>query len=218
MNYKRTLGPAILTVLALLAFGASSASAAKFTSETKAVVFSGAQGAGQSNLWTIDGANNNKTTCGSASYVSKLLNTPATLLLTPTFGSCTVLEYSEEKSTLEMRSCKFELLEPNVSLEGNDAIRCDPGDSIRFFGSGVGECEALIGETGNTNLPKATYSNLGGTPAKFEVKLALSGITVDKKKDGFFCNLSGTGVVTNGTFNATFTVGDPNKAIGVSVG
>lgn len=217
MKSTRRLGLAAVAVLALSAFSASSASAAQFLGEGKTIQFYGAQAAGQSNEWKIDGGN--VSTCKTASYLSDAKLTPRkTLLLTPTFGECEILEYSEEASTFETNGCQFELLEPNVSLESNVAIRCPSGNSIRFYGVGFGECEALIGETGNTNLSKATSKNLGGSPSKFEVKIALSGITVDKKKDGIFCNLSGTGVVTNGVFNASVTIEDNGKTVGVSVG
>ena len=209
MNLTRMLGLAVLAVLALSAFGASTASAAEFKGEGKDAIFYGVQAAGQSNEWKIDGSN--KTFCKKASYKSKLTILPTkTVLLEPTFEECSALEYSEKNSTLEMGGCKFELLQPNVSMESNVAIRCPAGESIRFFGSGVGECEALIGEAGNTNLGKASYKNIASSPTKWEVSLTLIGITVDKKKDGFFCNLNGTGVVTNGVFNATVTIGDEN--------
>jgi hypothetical protein len=206
MKLTRTLGMAILALLALSALGAPAAQAAEFGAKSYPATFFGAQGAAQSNEWTMDGSN--KTTCGSAKYQSDpIAMSVKTLTIAPVFASCSVLEYAESNSKLEMNGCKFELLQPgNGPVEGNAAIRCPANSSIRFFGSNFGTCEALVGEQGNLNLAKVAYSPTGGSPNKVVTKFTVTQITVDKKIDGIGCNLKGTGVVANGTFTATVTL------------
>jgi hypothetical protein len=210
----RTLAMAFIAVLALSALGISTASAAQFTSTSSPVTMFGKQGASQGHKFTIEG---NNASCQEVKFESGSTATPTptvALGLTYTNKKCENFKFTKEQSYIEPNGCKFELLQPNISLEGNVAIRCASGKSIKIVGANFSVCEVLIGESGNTNLAKAVYTPLGA--GKFEVNFNLTGITAEKKEDFLTCELNGVGIVTTATFSGKVTI-EGLSGIGLSI-
>ena len=216
MKMAKASGIVALAMFAALAIATAPASAAEYTSAKAMTTFVGTQGAGQSNKWLIGITT---STCGKAKYESAVTATPAKIItkVDPQWSECTNFGFSEEQSTTETGGCKFELLQPNVSLESNVAIRCSAGENIRLFaGSFFSTCEVLIGEAGNTNLLKMQYKNIGGTPTRFETRFEITGITAEIKKSSGFCGLT-KGIIKNASFNAQVNI-EGEGGVNVSVG
>jgi len=146
--------------------------------------------------------------------------TPAKAIsLKPEWINCTNFGFSAAESSTNLRGCKFELMEPNVSMEGNVAIRCPSGEFISLHGQGFffSTCEVIISEVGNTNLAKNVYKNLGGTPSKFEVSFQLTGITAEVAKSTGLCGMT-VGVINDATYTTQVILEDKFAKAGVSIG
>jgi hypothetical protein len=201
-------------LLAASAIAVSAASAAEFKSASSPVTFFGAQGPGQTNKFTIQGTT---ASCSKAGYESAATNTPAaTVTVEPKYETCTNFGFSTAQSVIETNGCKFEFLQPNVSLQGNVAIRCPSGQSIKIFAeSFFSTCEVRIGEPGNANRQGLSYTNLGGSPSKFEASFTVAGMTAEVTKSTGFCPLS-VELVTTATYAARVNI-EGKTGIGVSV-
>ena len=212
MKTSKMFGLALVAVLALAAVAASAASAAEFKSTSSPVTITGSQEG--KHKFTVDGAS---VECSTATFESGSTMTPAkTITITPTYEGCTAFGFAKAK--VEMNGCKYEFLQPNASLVGNVAFRCTGANKARVFVSSFGsECEVLIGEAGNTNLPSVTYENIAGSPTKVKVLANVTGITAEKTKDTVLCPLKGTGTVTNATYSGN-TLTEGKGGIGISVG
>lgn len=104
-------------------------------------------------------------------------------------------------ATVEMRSCGYDLLEPNAEGIGNLAITCFGGEPITItaaipaFGT---KCEVQIGA--HSGVGQLTYTNHMGSPTYILIDFNVSGLSVNKSADTGLCPLGGTGKTT-----ATYT-------------
>jgi hypothetical protein len=153
--------------------------------------------------FTVDGQS---VTCTSAVFEKASLATPANTIpgVTASYNGCSAFGFSG--AAVKMNNCTFEFLTPNTGLNGNIALRCGATPAtvnVSVFGS---ECSVSFGESGNTNLSKLTYKNNNPSAGKVLVTAAVNGITATKNKDNGLCPLSGTGTVTNATYNGPVPV------------
>lgn len=209
MKHLKTLGLVALAIMALTAFaGVSSASAAQFKATSSPVMLFG-QVNYEEDVIGIDGE---RFSC-KAVFENSSLATPANALtVSVLFSECHNAFFGWN---INMGNCAFEFLQPNAELHGNLAIRCSGAANMTMksfiFGS---ECEVSIGESGNTNLPSISYSNVSG---KISMSIGVNGITANKLKDNLICPLSSTGETKNMSFNGPLTL-EGTSGIGISVG
>lgn len=221
MRGKRLAHICMPIALLVSIWTAPAAPAAEFKSTASPVNFYGLQAIGQEHAFKVDGQ---QASCPTASYESEGIATPAkTLSVSPFYGPppgemCTVFGFISNTSKIAMNGCTYEFLQPNAAFESNLAIRCPTGKTIEIFGeTWLSTCEVRIGESGNTNLAKVYFTNLGGAPTKVEATFSVTGMTANKVKDNGFCPLSGTGSTANVTYTGKVTF-EGRLNIGVSVG
>jgi hypothetical protein len=204
------IGIALAAVLAIMTLTTSVTTAAEFKSSSSPVMLFG--GDSGNHRFTVDGQ---AVTCNGAAFEKGSLTTPANTVrdVNASYNSCTAFGFAG--ATVNMGSCTYEFLQPSKintnEFKGNVALGCAietfPNVFIEtpitikssVFGS---TCEVLIHESGNTNLSSLRYENHAGD---ITVIAEVSGISVKKTVDNGLCPLSGTGTVSNGTYNGPTT-------------
>jgi hypothetical protein len=193
--------------IVLAAGAAPAAVAGEFTASSNPISLVGEQIEG-SDVWTIDGS---KVECGKGTWERPSLAVPTKTVsgIAASSSECTAFGFTG--ATFNMGTCTIELLQP-TSMAGNLAIRCGaetankkPYINIRasFLNT---TCEVDVGESGNTNLADASYTNNSPTNGKVKINATLTGITMNRTVDNGFCPLNGTGVITNGSYSGKRTL------------
>jgi hypothetical protein len=224
-RHLRILGSALMVVLAMSAFAATTASAVEFHSETPPTTLIGIPTS--THVFTIE--NGLTTTCPAVRSHS-LMPTRTTTEVTAT------AEYKGETTsggtvhpcraflglaaTINMNGCAYVFHATAGSghnYTGNADIECPAGKTITIT---AGTCEVTVGD--ETTLGKTINQNLGAVnfvnnTAADDIWVnpdITNSITYDKVKDGFGCPLNGTGEKSDGSYTGTTTVFGENPENG----
>lgn len=188
----KTLGLAMVAVLAMSAVVASAASAANFTASSYPTAASATSSAGNDDFKTEAGS----VECHAAFAVAALSGPSETVTVTPTYTGCKAFGFLS--ATVNMNGCDY-----TISVSGFFDIVCPKSKLIVIT---AGTCEVQIPPTIASKWNVALANSGTGISAKANV----GAITYTITKDGFGCPFSSTGERYAG---ATYT---QNSAIQVS--
>ena len=193
MKSIKTLGLALVAVLAMSAVVASAASAANFASAGNV---NAKVEASQSTThrFSIEG---NNVTCTTATFTSGFVASPASSITAhPVYTGCTAFGFVG--STVNTTGCDYVLSAPGKvesgKVAGNIEVKCSAGSKIVIV---AGTCEVTVAPQSFTS--GLTFENVASSPSTVTLKAAVTGIASTKVKDGFLCPLNGTGAAT-GTY------------------
>jgi hypothetical protein len=186
----KSLGLALVAVLAMSAFVASAASAApEFTASAYPATSTGSNTKG-SEAFTLDGTS---VLCDSHFVSNKLEAANSTLTVSPTYTNCEAFGFISADVTVEGCTYVFhatELVSAGVYNHHVDVV-CPTGKSIKIE---AGTCVAEVKAQTNRTTVKTT--NLKDGTVTVEPNVSVSTTVTN---DGFGCPLAGTG-----TRNATY--------------
>ncbi|HST70733.1 MAG TPA: hypothetical protein VLI94_13885 [Solirubrobacterales bacterium] len=179
----KTLGLAMVAVLAMSAFVASAAQA-QYTASSYPTTATAESSLGN-DVFTTEGG-----TVECASHFEGTLNEASTTLtVTPTYTNCKAFGFAS--ATVTMNGCAYVF--HRVSKSSSDVtIECPAGKVITIV---AGNCEVTIGAQGQ--LSSISTSNSG---SHVNAQANVSGIHYTVTKDGFLCTFTGTGGKTGGTY------------------
>jgi hypothetical protein len=221
----RILGMALMAVLAMSAFAATTASAVEFHAETAPTTITGNQQT--AHVFTIE--NGLTTTCPVAEFHGSVSTKTATeITATAVYKGETTSggtvhpcrAFLGLAATINMNGCAYVFHATAGSGDnytGTADVECPAGKVITIT---AGTCEVTVGD--ETTGGKVINQNLGtvnfvNNTAAGDVSVnpdITSSITYDKVKDGFGCPLSGTGEKSDGSYTGTTTVVGENPENG----
>lgn len=200
MKSIKTLGLALVAVLAMSAVVASAASAATFMSEGNV---NAKVEADQSTTHTFSIEGNN-VTCTTAHFetAGEIASPASSVTVHPTYTGCTAFGFVG--STVSTTGCDYVLTAPGKveggKVGGNIEVKCGAGSKIVIV---AGTCEVTVAAQSFTS--GLTFENVAGPPKTVTLKAAVTGIASTKVKDGFLCPLNGTGAAS-GTYTGNTAV------------
>jgi hypothetical protein len=192
-NVKR--GLLLATALVATALAAPVAGAANIESDEYSAELSGQQTTTM--VFTVDGAT---SSCKSASLSGTLSEPAEAVSLHPAYSECSAFGFAS--ATVTTTGCSF-VLHAGSEIEkdrfaGTADISCESGQKITIVAS---TCEIQIGS--QTGLAEVEVVNdVASSPVAISLVHNITGLKVNKTKDGFLCPLKGTG---EGTGNYTGT-------------
>jgi len=190
--YKlKTLGLALVAVLAMSAVVASAASA-QFTASSYPTTVTAISELGNDDLKTEGGS----VEC-EAHFQGTLTEASATMTITATNDRCKAFGFSE--ATVSMNGCDY-VFHSNGMVD----LECSGTNKIVIT---AGSCEVQIGT--QTGLSKVDLANGAGD---ITAKATVAGIAYTVTKDGFLCPFTTGGVLPSAKTGATYT---QNEAITV---
>ncbi|MEZ5076453.1 MAG: hypothetical protein R2725_03310 [Solirubrobacterales bacterium] len=211
MRNITALGLALVAALAFGAVLASAASANEFTAEAESVEVTADQTEEGQHVFSVEGS---EVKCNTAHFATEgEVAAPAeSLEVHPEYGGCTAFGFVG--STIDTEGCNYVLNAGSTktsgdTYDGNIDLICSESAVIKVT---AGTCEAQIGS--QEGLTEIMYTNLTGS-GEVEVEANVTGIAVNKTKDGFLCPLSGTGEAT-GTYTGD-TVASGVGGVGIAV-
>ena len=214
MTHKlKTLGVALVAVLALSAMVASAASAKQYTAASYPTTGTATSALGN-DVFTTEGG-----TVECASHFEGTLTAASnTLTVKPTYTGCKAFGFVEAK--VEMGNCDYLFTTPTKTATDvytiQADVRCTSG-TIKVIAS---SCEITIGEQNPGGHVIATLdTNTPATPNDVTVQATVTGINYTVVKDGFLCPFNGTGAKAGGTYSqkAAITFASTNgKSIEIS--
>lgn len=143
------------------------------------------------NGWSLRLPNGSEVSCGATGSMSGPLTT--SLSLTP--EKCAAFSFSP--STVSMNGCAYV-----IPASGGFSINCPSGKEIEISG---GSCAIKI--PGQTPAGAVVSSNLAGSnPGSVRLAFNSSGLKYTKTKDGFLCNLDGTGSGESATLTGNLDI------------
>lgn len=185
------MGGVLLAAMAVMAVGASAASALEFKSSSYPVVVEGSQ-VGQ-HTFTVDGQNVN---CSTADFITPSQGGPATSIdVFATYEGCKAFGFVN--ATVNMNSCNYEFNEPAGNpIVGSVDVECSSASIIEIKAStAFGTCVVTVGAQNGLN--KNTYANNAGD---VEIDTNVTGIKATVVTDTGICPLSGTGTRENAVY------------------
>ena len=205
----KTLGLAIVAVLAMSAMVASAAQASvEFTAPSYPATLSGNQAT--THVFTVEttSGDNITTTCTTASFHGTISGPNTAQTITPTYTGCTAFGL---EATVKFEGCDY-VFHPGATTgtadeySGTADLSCPAGTGpVRVFDT-LNRCEVTLSQQlGIGPVKYVTDTTAGDVLVKAEV----TGITYNKVKDNFLCPLTGTGVKSDGKYfgNSTVTGG-----------
>ncbi|HEX6665458.1 MAG TPA: hypothetical protein VF081_02555 [Solirubrobacterales bacterium] len=214
MKSIKTLGLALVAVLAMSAVVASAASAANFMSEGN-VEASVEANQSTTHVFSIEGQ---EVTCTTAQFkTAGLIKSPASsVTVHPVYTGCTAFGFVG--STVTTTGCDYVLTAPGTvesgKVGGTIEVKCGAGSKIVIV---AGTCEVTVAAQSFTK--GLTFENVASSPKTMTLKAAVTGIASTKVKDGFLCPLTGTGAAT-GTYTGNTLIkafDSGSKQVGVTV-
>jgi hypothetical protein len=184
----KTLGVAIVALLAMSAFVSSAASATNFTASkypTAGTVTS--SGSGNEKFKFEAGT----VECHLHLHIAAISGPTLGLTLFPTYSNCKAFGFLS--ASIDMNECDEEIYVPT-----GFAIVCTLESKIAITAS---TCEVQIG--GQGGLGKVDLANSG---SGISMQATVTGIAYTVTKDGFGCPFSGTGAKTGGTYTQSNAV------------
>jgi hypothetical protein len=211
MKRIKTLGLALVAVLAMSAVVASAASAAQFASEGNVNAKVEATQS-TTHVFSVEG---NNVSCTTANFATsgEIASPASSVTVHPVYSGCTAFGFVG--STVTTTGCDYVLSAPGTvesgKVAGNLNVTCEAGKNIVIV---AGTCEVTVPAQSFTS--GLTFENVAGPPKTVTLKAAVSGIKSTKVKDGFLCPLNGTGAAT-GTYSGNTTVKGVSKGVQVGV-
>lgn len=204
-NKLKVLGLALVAVFAMSAVAASAASANQFMSEGNVETSISASQEGE-HVFTVDGAS---VTCEVAEFNSTgPVASPATSVkVAPTYEECTAFTFFTAK--IQTEGCYYNLhvgATGGIEYTGSLDLECEEGHEIVIA---AGTCEAKV--PGGQTFNGIGYANGSGTVT---IGANVSGIEVNKTKDGFLCPFSGKGAAEGSYEGTTVASG---SGVGITV-
>lgn len=131
--------------------------------------------------------------------------TESLMLTTMIYGKCTAFGFIN--ATVEAEGCEFVLgagAETSADhFAGELVLQCEAGKKIKIVG---GTCEATISGAQGFNTSIDAEDKTGITPKLVLYSLNISGMVVEKTKDGLLCPFSGTGTDKKATYQGSITL------------
>jgi len=200
----KTLGLALVAVLALSAVVASAASAANYTASSYPVTGTATSAVGNDIFTTEAG-----TVECAGHFEGTLTEASTSLTVKAKYTGCKAFGFAS--ATVSMNSCDYLFTEPakqsahNISTGlGEWTMQAD----VRCTGAPItivaGNCEVTVGEQNPGG--HATATNVATTttpthvPAHVNVKATVEGVNYTVTKDGFLCPFAGTGAKAGATY------------------
>jgi hypothetical protein len=188
----KTIGIAMVAVLALSAVVASAANAANFTASKYPTAGTATSEAGNDDFKTEAGS----VECHAHFHVAALTEPSKTVTVTPTYSGCKAFGFLN--ATVHMNGCDYIF----YSEGGRVDLNCPAGSGPIVITAGT--CEASI--AGQANLTTVDLANSG---SGISAQATVTGIKYTVLKDGIACPFSGTGAKTGASYTQ-------NKAVLVS--
>jgi len=194
----KALGLAFVAVLAFGALSATAASAASFHSEVEHTIIDGAQPVAEDDVFTV---NAGTVKCTSATYTgTQSTATNETVTVTPSYSGCTAFGFVN--APIDVNGCTYTFNAANDDL----IITCPEGKTITVTAF---NCHVDVGsQTIGTGI---SYHNGGSGKTRDVTATAnLSGLTYTQTSKTFPGCTNGT--FTNGTYKGSGTVTGTNTA------
>lgn len=213
-NFK-TLGLAVLAVMAFGALAASSASAVEFTADKYPVTLHGENPIEKEKFITEAG----NVECDS-SFHAVATEASSTLTVNPTYTNCKAFTFLN--ATVSMEGCDYVFTATEGSGDHWKAhvdVVCPAGKSIKIVAA---TCTATVpAQTGLTTVDITLMTNAGKI-TDVTVTATTKGIKYNVTNDGFGCPFSGTGEKTGAEYLAsepvTITGLEPGTANKINIG
>jgi len=189
----KTLGLAMVAVLAMSAFVASAAQA-QYTASSYPTTGTATSTLGN-DIFTTEGG----TVECKSHFVGTLSEASNTLTVTPTYTSCKAFGFAH--ATVNMNGCAyvFHRVAPEppatVSTNSNVTVECPEEPEKKSIQILAGNCEVSVGAQGQLSTVE-THNSGNHVNAKANV----GGIAYTVLKDGFLCPFLGTGAKTGATY------------------
>lgn len=202
INNLKVLG---LALVAMLALGATSASAAEFHSESASTTVTGSQST--TNTFTTDSGT---VHCSTATFTGSQSGTTATAVkVTPTYTGCKSTGFIEANVTVDTNGCHY-----NITADGQVHLEeCEAGKS----GIVVTAPFCTITVTSGQTLNSVSFANTGsGTTQEVTVTANVNNIAYHES--GGLCKNSGsstTGGTYGGSVKVTGETGSPAVHTGI---
>jgi hypothetical protein len=191
----KTLGIAMVAVLALSAVVASAASAANFTASKYPTAGTAESALGNDDFKTEAGS----VECKAHFLTGSLSEPAASITVTPTYTGCKAFGFLN--ATVNMNGCDYTFYTTGVV-----DVKCPAGKSIIITAS---TCETTV--PAQTGLSTVDLKNNG---TGISAQATVTGIKYNVTKDGIGCPFGGTGEKTGATYtqNAAVQVAATNGA------
>jgi hypothetical protein len=181
----KTLGLALVAVMALGVVGASAASAAEFTAESYPAY---AEGTGGAEEFTTEAGT---VKCSTSSYEGATMGeATASYAVHPTYSGCQAFGFVEASVNTNQCDYVFNSVTGSGPYSSKVDISCSGGSTIVITAA---TCTAKVG--GQTGLSSVTLTNNGGN---VEANPNVTNIAYTVTKDGFLCPFGGVGEKTDG--------------------
>jgi len=194
MNRKlKTLGLALVAVLAMAAISAASASAAleEFHAGSASGSVKGIN-VGEETFTVTAGT----VRCKVAEYNGTFsASTVKTQVVKPTYKECTAFGFVE--TPIDVNGCEYRFNQPNSGVGTVDIINCTKPLEVTAF-----NCTVTVGN--QTGLTSVTYTNVAGSPDDLLIHTNITNIKYTQDPKNFPQCTSATH--TNGTYTGTNTV------------
>jgi hypothetical protein len=206
-NKIKTLGLALVAVLAMSALAASAASAGVTEIEGGTSATLHGEQLENSHVFTLTDNSNLTTTCKVATFsaVGETANGISTAELHPEYSECTA--FAGLSATVNTTGCNYLVHAGEETAAGEfDAsvdVNCEAGKEITIT---AGTCELKVHKTLFLLLLRITNSGGGGNLMDLLLHMNVVKITYTITKDGFLCPLSGLGEFKEGDYTGTATV------------
>jgi hypothetical protein len=187
----KTLGVALVAVLALTAVAASAASAnGSYTASSYPTTGTGTSLKGNDTFTTEAG----NVECASH-FQGTLTEESSSLTVTPTYTECRAFGFLS--ATVNMNGCDYKFGTPSGSGDAYTAkvdVVCPAGKSVEIS---AGTCKTTIGsQTGLSNVGITNNTAAGDVSVQSNV----SGVAYTVTQDGFGCPFNGTGAKTGASY------------------
>ena len=189
----KTLGIAMVAVLAMSAVVASAASAANFTASSYPTAASATSSAGNDDFKTEAGS----VECHASFAVAALSGPSETVTVTPTYTGCKAFGFLN--ATVNMNGCDY-----TFNVNGHVDLNCPAGKVVEIV---AGTCKVTI--AAQTTLKSVALNNSG---FGISAKAGVGSIAYTVTQDGFGCPFHTTKLPEAKT-GATYT---QNSAVQVS--
>jgi len=196
----KTLGLAMVAVLAMSAFVASAAQA-QYTASSYPATATATSALGN-DVFTTEGGT---VECASH-FEGTLTEASSSLTVTPTYTSCKAFGFVS--ATVNMNGCAY-IFDRESASSSAATVECPAGKSIQVI---AGNCEVTIAAQSPTG--SVSTSNGAGT---VNAQANVTGIAYTVVKDGFLCPFGGTGAKTGGTYKQVNSVSLASAGKSISV-
>ncbi|HYG96179.1 MAG TPA: hypothetical protein VD741_03635 [Solirubrobacterales bacterium] len=190
----KTLGIALVAVLAMSAVVASAASATNFTASSYPTSATASSPIGNDDFKTEAGS----VECAAHFNVGPLSKASETVTVVPTYTGCKAFGFLN--ATVNMNGCDYVF-----NVNGSVNLSC----GVKYVEITAGTCRLII--AGQSNLSKVDLANSG---SGISAQATVGGINYSVIQDGIGCPFAGTGVKTGATYtqNSAVLVSSTNGA------